>query len=108
MARQNPAFLGNKLKECWQAGDGTTVREMLVPVEPMQEASGPPIPTPTNRLIVRSPASCFPREAQQRRAAARRIRVTRAWRSQAYSIRSTRGVWCTRAIETAGAAMDSL
>ena len=46
MARQNPAFLGNKLKECWQAGDGTTVREMLVPVEPMQEASSPPKPTP--------------------------------------------------------------
>ena len=46
MARQNPAFLGNKLKVCWQAGDVTTVREMLVPVEPMQEASSPPKPTP--------------------------------------------------------------
>ena len=46
MARQNPAFLGAKLKECWHAGDGTTVREMLVPVEPKQEASSPPKPNP--------------------------------------------------------------
>ena len=54
-ARQNPRYLGSQLKQCWQAGDGATVREMLTPVDPMQQdpsgSSGPssrqpPEPTP--------------------------------------------------------------
>ena len=36
MARQNPAFLGSKFKECWLSSDGSTVREMLTPTEPTQ------------------------------------------------------------------------
>ena len=51
MARQNPVFLGAKLKECWAAGDGTTVRDMLTPVEPMQqEASCSSEPTPSRSV----------------------------------------------------------
>ena len=46
-ARQNPAYLGDQLKKCWKDGDGTTVREMLTPVDPMQQdasgSSGPSI-----------------------------------------------------------------
>ena len=38
MARQNPEYLGGRLKECWLQADGSTVREMLVPGEPTQTA----------------------------------------------------------------------
>ena len=37
MARQNPTYLGEKLKECYLQADGATVREMLAPVEPKVE-----------------------------------------------------------------------
>ena len=35
MARENPAFLGKRLKECYLARDGAAVREMLMPNTPM-------------------------------------------------------------------------
>ena len=38
MARQNPDYLGEKLKECYLQSDGATVREMLTPVAPEPEA----------------------------------------------------------------------
>ena len=54
-ARQNPKYLGGQLEECWRAGDGATVREILTPVDPMQQDTSsspgpssrqPPEPTP--------------------------------------------------------------
>ena len=45
MARQNPSYLGAKLKEAWLRGEGEVVRELLTPTDPMQQdavASGPP------------------------------------------------------------------
>ena len=38
MARQNPTYLGEKLKECYLQADGAAVREMLTPVAPEPEA----------------------------------------------------------------------
>ena len=52
MGRQNPAYLGRQLKECWLAREGATVRELLTPVDPMQqEPSGQPsAPGPFGKL----------------------------------------------------------
>ena len=53
MARQNPAHLGAKLKECYLRSDGATVREMLVPVVPTEERK--------NKKFSRSSQQVLPR-----------------------------------------------
>ena len=54
MARENPAFLGKRLKECYLARDGAAVREMLMPVAPQFDRADPFRPSMLSSLNVES------------------------------------------------------